>query len=148
VSAPRAAALAATMTLALLGCSGGGNDPKASFVKAAAKVCDDSADAIEVASAQLTPQSTAEQVSQFLVQTLVPLYRKRLDALRALTVPANDQATINALLEDQRKVVDAIQADPATYTALTQDPFAAVDARWDAYGLTSCGSRSALPSSS
>jgi hypothetical protein len=148
VSAARAAALAASITLLLLGCSGGGGDPKADYVKAASKVCDDSADEIEVASAQLTPQSTADQVSQFLAQTLVPLYRKRLQALRALTVPANDQATITAVLDDQTKVVDAIQADPATFTALSADPFAAVDARWDAYGVTSCGSRSALPSSS
>jgi hypothetical protein len=147
VSAPRLAALAVVITGLLLGCSGGGKDPKADFVKAATKVCDASADEIETASAQLTPQSTATQVSEFLAQTLVPLYRKRLDALRALTAPANDQATIKSLLDDQAKVVDAIQADSATYTTVSQDPFTAVDTRWDAYGVTACGSRSALPSS-
>jgi hypothetical protein len=147
VSTTRVAALAVIVTTLLLACSGGGSDPKAEYVKAASKVCDDSADEIEVASAQLTPQSTADQVSQFLAQTLVPLYRKRLDALRALKAPANDQATISAMLDEQSKVVDAIQADPATYTAVSQDPFTAVDQRWDAYGVTSCGSRSALPSS-
>jgi hypothetical protein len=144
-----AAVLAALLIALLVGCSGGGSDPKAEFVKAATKVCDDSADEIEVASsAQLTPQSTADQVTQFLAQKLVPLYRKRLDALRALEAPGNDKATITAVLDDQSKVVDAIQADPATYSAVSQDPFTAVDARWDAYGVTACGSRSALPSSS
>ena len=145
---PAAIAVAVAVALLVLGCSGkGSSDPKAAFVREATKVCDTSADDIETASAQLTPQSTAEQVSAFLKQTLVPLYRKRLDALRALTPPGNDRATISALIDDQAKVVGAIEADPATYTALSADPFSAVDARWDAYGVTSCGSRSALPSS-
>jgi hypothetical protein len=146
VSAVRAG-VAIALTLVVLGCSDSKADPKAGFVKSAAAVCDESADAIEVASAQLTPQSNEEQVSTFLEQTLVPLYRKRIDALRALVPPAGDTTTISALLDDQSKVVDAIEADPKTFTALTTDPFAALDARWDAYGLTPCGSRAALPSS-
>ena len=72
----------------------------------------------------------------------------RLDALRALTPPPGDAATIKTLLDDQAKVMDAIEADPNTFTKLAADPFAEVDTRWDAYGLTQCGSRSALPSSS
>jgi hypothetical protein len=147
MKATSATVLAVIITASLLGCSGG-SDPKADFVKAASKVCDDSADEIETASAQLTPQSTADQVSQFLANTLVPIYRKRLDALLALHLPPKDQATITAMLDDQSKVVDAIQANPATFTVAPDDPFTAIDQRWDAYGVTSCGSRPALPSSS
>jgi hypothetical protein len=149
VSAARAG-LTVGLTVALtlsLGCSGSKADPKAGFIKAAAAVCDGSADDIEAASAQLTPQSTEEQVSLFLKDRLVPLYRQRIDALRKLAPPAGDQATISAILDDQSKVVDSIERDPSTFTALTTDPFSAVDARWDAYGLTPCGSRAALPSS-
>ena len=141
------AGVAVAVALMLLACSDGTSDPKAGFVRSATAVCDESADAIEVASAQLTPQSTEDQVSLFLKETLVPLYRKRIASLRALTPPSGDGATIGALLDDQSKVVDAIEADPKTFTALTTDPFGAVDARWDAYGLTPCGSRAALPSS-
>ena len=141
------AAIAVAVALTLLGCSDSKPDPKAGFVKAATDVCDRSADEIEVASAQLTPQSTEEQVSLFLKDKLVPIYRKRLDALRKLAPPAEDQTTISAILDDQSTVVDAIEGDPSTFTKLSNDPFAAVDARWDAYGLTPCGSRAALPSS-
>ncbi|MEY2435794.1 MAG: hypothetical protein QOH64_3434 [Acidimicrobiaceae bacterium] len=139
---------AAAVVVVLLGCSSGKADPRTAFIKSAAKVCDDNATAIEVASAQITAQSNEEQVALFLKQTLVPLYRTRLDALRALTPPPGDAATIKTLLDDQAKVVDAIEADPNTFTKLATDPFAQVDTRWDAYGLTQCGSRSALPSSS
>jgi hypothetical protein len=147
VTAARAG-LAAALVVALLACSDSKPDSRAAFIASATKVCDGSADDIEVASSQLTAQSSAEQVSLFLKDTLVPIYRKRIDALRALTAPPGDEATIGSLLDDQAKVVDAIEADPKTYTALASDPFAAVDARWDAYGLTPCGSRAALPSSS
>jgi hypothetical protein len=146
VSAVRAG-LAAAIVLTLLGCSDSTADPKAGFIKSATEVCDRSADDIEVASAQLTPQSTEEQVALFLTERLVPLYRQRLDALRKLAPPAGDETTISAILDDQGVVVDAIERDPSTFTKLTDDPFAAVDARWDAYGLTPCGSRAALPSS-
>ena len=144
---PARTGVALALTLLVLSCSGGKADPKAGFVKSAVAVCDESAGAIEVASAQLTPQSNEDQVALFLKQTLVPLYRKRISALRALVPPAGDQMTIAALLDDQTKVVDAIEADPQTFTKLSTDPFAVVDARWDAYGLTPCGSRAALPSS-
>jgi hypothetical protein len=147
VSAVRAG-IAVALTLVLLACSDSKSDPKAGFVKAATEVCDRSADDIDVASAQLTPQSTEEQVSLFLKEKLVPLYRQRIDALRKLAAPEGDRPTILAILQDQSMVVDAIERDPSTFTKLSADPFAAVDARWDAYGLTPCGSRAALPSSS
>jgi hypothetical protein len=147
VSAVRAG-IAVALALTLVACTDKKSDPKAAFVKAASETCDRSADDIEVASAQLTPQSTEEQVSLFLKERLVPLYRQRIDALQKLAPPAGDQATISAILHDQTAVVDAIERDPSTFTKLSADPFAAVDARWDAYGLTPCGSRAALPSSS
>jgi hypothetical protein len=115
---------------------------KESYISAAAKVCDASAHNIEVASVQLTGSApTNQQTSYFLKNTLVPLYRTRLDQLRALSPPSADHGTINGILDDQARIVDAIEANPDQFATQENDPFAPIDTRWDAYGLKQCGSR-------
>jgi hypothetical protein len=126
--------VALTVALALLACSDDGD-----FEERAAAVCDESADDISVASAQLTSQSTAEQVAAFLHDTYVPELRERLAALRDLDPPAE----VAAALDDYEDVVDSIGADPAAFAGQTADPFADVDARLDELGLEACGSRPA-----
>lgn len=101
------------------------------------KACDTRYESIRVASAQLTPQSTPDQFSAFFKQFFEPAYRKQLDTMRNAGPP---DSTASALVADTTAVLDAINANPGSY-ALAADPFADVDARWDAYGLKACGTR-------
>jgi hypothetical protein len=140
--APRRAAAVAVTLLVLAGAACSGGSTKDRFIDDATAVCDDSAAAIEVASgATLTPSSTEQQVAAFLKDRYVPLLRTRLDKLRELTPPAADRTTLDAIYADFEAVIDAIHADPVTYTNRADDPFADVEARFDAYGLPACGSR-------
>lgn len=119
------------------GCSKSKGDAVQRWKDAAVKACDARYEAIRVASAQLTPQSNAEQFSAFYKQFFEPAYRKQLDAMRSAGPP---DSTASALVKDTTAVLDAMSADPASY-AVAADPFADVDARWDAYGLKACGTR-------
>jgi hypothetical protein len=132
----RAAGAAVGAALLVAACSGG-KSAKDKWVDASRAACDERAHSVEVASAQLTAQSTPEQFTQFFRQFFEPAYRKQLDAQRAAGPPDD---TARALVDDTAKVLDAMAAAPASF-AVAVDPFVDVDARWDAYGLAACGSR-------
>lgn len=137
--------IAAFALLALAACSSSGGNSSSSdrssagaeWKTAAAAACDTRAAAIKTASAQLTPQSGAEQFAAWFKQFFEPAYRSQLDAQRIAGPP---DGTARALVDDTGKVLDAMAADPGSF-AVAPDPFADVDARWDAYGITACGSR-------
>jgi hypothetical protein len=134
-------ALALVCALALLGggCGGGGRSSADRWRDTASKACDQRADAVLVASAQLTAESTPEQFAAWFRQFFEPAYRAQLDTMRSASPPDD---TARTLLKDTTAVVDTMAADPASF-AVAVDPFATVDAGWDAYGLTACGSRGA-----
>ena len=121
-----------------LGACGGGQSSAERWKDTARKACDERAETVRVASAQLTADSTATQFEAWFRQFFEPAYRKQLDAMRIATPPDDDA---RALVDDTAKVVDAMAANPGNY-AIAQDPFIAVDIRWDNYGLTACGTRS------
>jgi hypothetical protein len=132
-------ALALIGTLALLGCGGDGRSSADRWRDAATKACDERANAVSVASAQLTAETTPEQFALWFVQFFEPAYRAQLASMRAAGPPDD---TASALVDETTKVVDAMAANPATF-AVAVDPFATVDAGWDSYGLAACGSRAA-----
>lgn len=138
----RALALVGALTLlacgGLLSC-GDGRSAADRWRDAATKSCDQRADAVRIAGAQLTAQSTPEQFAQWFGEFFEPAYRTQLDAMRAAGPPDD---TARTLVEDTTKVVDTMAANPASF-AIAVDPFATVDAGWDSYGLTACGSRAA-----
>lgn len=119
------------------GCGGSGRDAVQRWKDVAVKACDARSESIRVASAQLTAQSNAEQFTAFFQQFFEPAYRTQLDAMRRAGPP---DSTASALVADTTAVLDAMKANPASY-AVAFDPFADVDARWDAYGLKACGTR-------
>ena len=132
----RATLVVLVVAAACIGC-GGAKSAAERWRDRATKACDERADTIYVASAQLTAQSTPEQFAAWFRQFFEPAYRRQLEALRAASPPDD---TAKALVDDTAKVVDTMAADPGSF-AIAQDPFSDVDARWDAYGLTACGTR-------
>ncbi|MGH9243719.1 MAG: hypothetical protein ACRD29_05250 [Acidimicrobiales bacterium] len=118
------------------------------FVDDATAICDASKHDIDVAfGAQLSGGPDEQQIARFLSAVLVPELRERLDRLEGLELPADDRARLEDLFVEYRAEVDAIANDPAAAVSLT-DPFAAVDERFDAYGLPACGSAPPRSSSS
>jgi hypothetical protein len=115
---------------------------KRDYVAAATAACDRSAAEIETATtgAGLTETSSPDQIIGFILDSYVPMYRQRLDALAALTPPPEDGDRMTRLLTDSRDHLDKLVADPAAF--LKKDPFDAVDVGFDTYGLAACGSRS------
>jgi hypothetical protein len=114
---------------------------KKAFVDAAEAICDDSSARIAAAStaAGLTTSSAPDQITAFIRDRYVPIYRERLDALGALTLPPEDGERMKHLLADSRDSLDKLAADPTAF--LEEDPFDGVDVGFDTYGLTACGSR-------
>ena len=114
--------------------------PKERFIAEATRICEASKHDIDVGfNAQLGAQPSREQITVFLSDVFVPQRRDRLDRLEALEPPPDDADELRDLLADDRAVVDAIAADPASFVDQT-DPFAEVEARFDDYGLEACGS--------
>lgn len=110
------------------------------FIDRATEICEASKHDIDVAfGAQLGGDPTAEQVARFLSDVLVPELRSRLDRLEGLDPPPADREVLEALYGDYRAVIEGVAADPASFVAPV-DPFAAVDRRFDDYGLPACGS--------
>ncbi len=118
-------------------------DGSSSWTASATAACDARARTVEVASAQLTLQSTPEQYQVFYETFFVPAYRTQLDAMRAADPP---DESARRLIDDTAAVVDRIAADPRSF-ATAADPFVDVDARWDAAGLPACGTRPAAEAS-
>lgn len=98
-----------------------------------------------------TPEQFGEFAEAFggLVDELTPIFEAMLADLRALPAPEGDQETLAALLGDFEEVLDeinrsvdaAVAGDPDAIEVMfsDDDPFAEVNQRAIAYGLTVCG---------
>jgi len=132
-------AAAVVVSIAALSACGGGASATDKWKAAARTACDERFQSINVASSQLTAQSTADQFAAWFTKFFEPAYQKQLGAMRAAGPPDD---TAKRLVDDTSAVVDVMAADPGSF-AVAMDPFAAVDPRWDAYGLAPCGTRGA-----
>ncbi|MGH9117293.1 MAG: hypothetical protein ACRD0A_05300 [Acidimicrobiales bacterium] len=114
--------------------------PRERFIAEATAICEASKRDVEVAfNAQLGSDATPEQIAGFLSGPLATQLRDRLDRLEALELPPDDEDELAGLFADYRAVVEAVAADPARFVT-EDDPFAAVDTRFDDHGLAACGS--------
>ena len=82
--------------------------------------------------ALLEDNEAPDRFELFLGDAFVDLMRDRSAAIRAL----EPSAEVLAVLDEHDAVVDAVEADPETY--VFEDPFADVDARWQALELDDC----------
>lgn len=87
------------------------------------------------------PQQTVESLTAFVGAVFVPVWRQALAALRALTPPAGDEALLEELWADVERQLDEIEAAPQAFVQREASPMAELGDRFDAYGLTSCGTR-------
>ena len=59
--------------------------------------------------------ATEAPAEDFIVDTLVPIYRDEFEQLRALTPPAGDEDTIAAIYDAGEEGIAQIEEDPASF---------------------------------
>ncbi len=137
----RITSLAATMII-IVAC---GSDEKRlsadEFTKQANAICDAGNTAIDDAAAELFPsgeEPTAEQLTTFASETLVPTLQEQIDGLKKLKPPSDLEDAVDQMLADAQTATDKIKADPVTVFSGEEDPFAEVSVQAAAIGLTDC----------
>jgi ABC-type glycerol-3-phosphate transport system substrate-binding protein len=146
-------AVALALSLTAAGCGGsdsdssdGGDAPasisKADFTEQANTICSDASDELQTAGAELTDQSTQEEVVAFVTDTAVPSFQAQHDDIEALGAPDGEEDDVQALLDALQDGIDAIDADPEAFVAGGATPFDDANAAADDLGLTDCGSES------
>jgi len=79
---------------------------------------------------------TDAQLQQF-ADVAVPSIQGQIDAIRALTPPADIADDVTTFLDDAESALDQVKADP---TLFEQEPFADVNKQATAIGLDECAS--------
>jgi hypothetical protein len=156
-----AIAIAATLmlTLAAAGCGSSSSSSsssttaavtKASFLAKANTICTKGNKEQAAASAKLQKQQKNIQTQQksnaafavFVHGTLVPNVQGQIDAIRALAVPAADQATVTHLLNIAQADLNKVKANPTASLSGKTNPFANFAKPAHAFGLKACASNS------
>jgi hypothetical protein len=111
---------------------------KDQFVQQANQICDQGNKELDTASQALGQNPTADQISSFATDTVVPAVERQVSDIRALGAPAGDEEQVNALLDAAQADAEKVKSDPTVLA--NGDPFADANKLADDYGLTSCGS--------
>jgi hypothetical protein len=112
------------------------DDERAAFIAAADQLCQTQHDAVTTAERDLGNAPTDAEIETFVRNDVVPLFRRNVADIRALGIPAGDEAQLEAILDEVSHVIDTIEEDPLQ--AMAGDPFAAVDQKLSAYGFHVC----------
>jgi hypothetical protein len=117
---------------------------RAAFIAQADAVCEKYATARNAAlfAIQREHADQAGQAAAF-VKNVVPIQRKEVEELRALTPPAADAAQINKLWDavdaGTSQAEQVMRTDPAKALASTFDPYGPSNRQAEAYGFQVCG---------
>ncbi|MBX3284292.1 MAG: hypothetical protein KF703_03030 [Actinobacteria bacterium] len=109
---------------------------RADFVERANRICREGGAAL---AGQEPDTSDQAALAAYVTDTFVPAVRRQLDDIRALGFPPGDEAELAAILDDTDAALDRLAADPIGVIDSGRDPFADVNQRLNAYGLTDCG---------
>ena len=132
------------------GCGGDGNDDESSstgteaaaltkdeFVQEANAICKQGEAELDQAGQELQGGPNSPEFEAFITDTLVPNIQGQIDDIRALGIPEEDADEVNGYLDEAEARLDEVEADPALLTS-GEDPFAEVNKKVGAYGLTEC----------
>ena len=144
-----AAAGLAVLALGLGACGGGGDRlTRAELLKQGNDICQKGEDAITAAQEKAFPDQnkppSTPQIRAFFNDTIIPEVQKELDGLDDLKPPKDLESDYDELISDAKdalkKTEQQVKDDPEKLISdNAADPFADVNKRATAMGLTVCG---------
>lgn len=102
-------------------------------------ICTEYDKAFEEKTAELTSDSTEEQVLAFVTDVMIPEFENMIGEIRDIGFPEADEALLDGLMDETEVELDKLKQDPATILTAEESPFASIDSRLLDYGLTVCG---------
>ena len=111
---------------------------KSDFITQANALCAKTQDAIAAGETALGDEPTEEQVTGYIADIGNEILAAN-KSIRALGLPDGDEALLNGILDETDAIANSIVADPASVLSADDNPFAAPNERFTAYGLTVCG---------
>jgi hypothetical protein len=126
--------------LVVSACGGEDHLSKAEFLKQGNAICakgnkELSAEGNKVFGAGAPSKAEFEK---FVNDTLVPNIQGQIDGLDDLSPPADDEDTVNAIVDSAQQALDKVKADPTIVESQSNDTFAAANKLAKDYGLTEC----------
>jgi hypothetical protein len=112
---------------------------KAEFLKEGDAILCTKSEAVAAAAEQIAAvkKPTAEQLTSFVQDDVLPAVQTAYDGLAALPVSAGDETEVAAILARMKAAIAAVEADPAALVS-GPDPFTKSDTLISAYGLAGC----------
>jgi hypothetical protein len=135
--------LVAILTVGLVAAScGGGEDhlTKAEFLKQGNAICVKGNKELSVEGRKVFGGGAPSKAKfeKFVNDTLVPNIQGQIDGLDDLSPPADDEDTVNAIVDSAQQALDKVKADPTIVESQSNDTFAAANKLAKDYGLTEC----------
>jgi hypothetical protein len=90
---------------------------------------------------QFKGRPSQAEIESFVTETVVPSIQGQVDQIQALGAPDGDEDEIDGIVGDTEQILAQAKADPSIIAGEENgaDPFADVNRRLTAYGLTECG---------
>ncbi|MBK6767455.1 MAG: hypothetical protein IPG72_00115 [Ardenticatenales bacterium] len=138
------AALSALALAAVAGCAvspeSGGTLSREEFLKQGNTICaEGNAEVAAAVPESEVPGPPSGPEGEAFFQTIVTVSKKQMDGVEALKAPADLKPEVDSILSDARAILADIEAKGSEELfASEEDPFAAVNERLKAIGLTEC----------
>ncbi len=85
------------------------------------------------------PEQTVDTLSAFVGDVFVPVWRRAIAELRAITPPPGDEALLEQLWADLERQLDELEAAPRRFIERDASLLDEFSDRFDGYGLSACG---------
>lgn len=135
------AAVAALAISTIAGCAAdsGGELTREEFVEQANAVCASGNAEIGAAIPSDGEWPPSGETEEAMFQTIVQSIHRQIDEITALDGPDDIETEVDAVVADARLIVADMETQGMdTFFASDEDPFAAVNARFSALGITEC----------
>jgi hypothetical protein len=146
-----AAALLALVALLVAGCGSSSSSSsstaaakppltKAQFLAQGNAICEQGNKNLEGPEKALGTTPTDAQFKAFITGPFKSEVQRQIDAIRALSAPTADQATVKHVFDLAQTELDRVTSDPKAVESATVSPFKPFSTAAHAYGLTVCAS--------
>lgn len=134
------------MVALTLGACGDGEDrplSKAEFIERGTAICSEGSQRIEAAATTAFSEPgaipTANEITRFASETVVPTIQNEVERLRELNPPQADKERVEDIIQAGRDGVDTVREDPTILLSRTNDGFLNYRELATGYGLQNCG---------